>query len=399
MLIDGGTICLDKKTTGYRDVAHIGMGQSDNTQVQTDVTIVGGTICLIGADAYIPRPIIYGWEQVGKTWQKNNTIKDGNGTPVYYTTADLTGIYEKNTLVGDADIEESSYGFKDVRTDSNGKLYMYLPASETVKASFGGVEFTGTVKADTAENVLERELTSVDYGKEVLKNNLQSAVEFAQSKDASSWTEIPVNGAASLTEILDSQSEGTKEISLYVRKKADTSGAATEIKIPARPPKPAQIQETDITKDSYSIKVIRPVGSRYEYGIAKSESGEPEWWSERTFTSPKPANTYYITLRVKATDSSFASKPADRLIGDNTGYITDRRSRWRLYPLKRREPMDRHLIRFWYGWQRDFRLLIIVDHRFLEHGSSVRIREVMSASSIYPEVKGTTAYQAEFIPD
>ena len=27
VLIDGGTICLDKKTTGYRKVAHIGMGE------------------------------------------------------------------------------------------------------------------------------------------------------------------------------------------------------------------------------------------------------------------------------------------------------------------------------------------------------------------------------------
>ena len=397
VLIDGGTICLDKKTTGYRDVAHIGMGQSDNTQVQTDVTIVGGTICLIGADAYIPRPIIYGWEQVGKTWQKNNTIKDGNGTPVYYTTADLTGIYEKNTLVGDADIEESSYGFKDVRTDSNGKLYMYLPASETVKASFGGVEFTGTVKADTAENVLERELTSVDYGKEVLKNNLQSAVEFAQSKDASSWTEIPVNGAASLTEILDSQSEGTKEISLYVRKKADTSGAATEIKIPARPPKPAQIQETDITKDSYSIKVIRPVGSRYEYGIAKSESGEPEWWSERTFTSPKPANTYYITLRVKATDSSFASKPADRLkVTTPDALLIDGPAGAVSFEAKGTygQTLNQILVRLAEGFQvvNYSRTPVSGTWKFSEN------QEVMPASSIYPEVKGTTAYQVEFIP-
>ena len=129
---------------------------------------------------------------------------------------------------------------------------------------------------------------------------------------------IPAGGAASLTEILDSQPESvTKEISLYVRKKAaaasGAAGEAAEIKIPARPAKPDQIQETDITKDSYSIKIKRPVDSRYEYGIAESESGEPKWQSERTFTSPKPANTYYVTLRVKATDSSFASKPADRL--------------------------------------------------------------------------------------
>ena len=53
-----------------------------------------------------------------------------------------------------AGIEGSSYGFKDVRTDSSGKLYMYLPELEAVKASFGGVEFTGTVKADTAEKCI-----------------------------------------------------------------------------------------------------------------------------------------------------------------------------------------------------------------------------------------------------
>ncbi|MBD9017310.1 MAG: hypothetical protein EGR13_02925, partial [Coprococcus comes] len=121
VLIDGGTICLDIKESWERSIAHIGMGKNDNTQAPTDVKIKGGTICLKEADGYIPRPIIYGWEQVGQTWQKNNTIKDGNGTPVYYTTADLTGIYENNTLVEKADIEGSSYGFKDVRTEQTAR--------------------------------------------------------------------------------------------------------------------------------------------------------------------------------------------------------------------------------------------------------------------------------------
>lgn len=154
VLIDGGTICLDNKNAWSRDAAHIGKGY-ESTLAPTDVTITGGTICLIGANGYIQRPIIYGWEKVGEKWQQNKP-KDGKGNPVYYTTADLTDIYENNTLVEKAGIEGSSYGFKDVRTDSNGKIYMYLPASEAVKATFGGVEFTGTVKADTAENVLER---------------------------------------------------------------------------------------------------------------------------------------------------------------------------------------------------------------------------------------------------
>ena len=397
VLIDGGTICLDKKTTGYRNVAHIGMGESSNTQVQTDVTITGGTICLKEADGYIPRPIIYGWEQVDGKWQQNKP-KDANGKPVYFTTADLTGIYENNTLVEKAGIEGegSTYGFKDVRTDSSGKLYMYLPASEAVKASFGGVEFTGKVEAGKDENVLERELTSVDYGKELLKNNLQSAVEFAQSKDASSWTEIPVNGAVSLTEILDSQPEGTNEISLYVRKKADTSGAATEIKIPARPPKPAQI--TDVTKGSYSIKVNGQFDSSYEYGIAESESGEPEWWTTKTFTSPKPANTYYVTLRVKATDSSFASKPADRLkVTTPDALLIDGPAGAVSFEAK--GTYGQTLAQIPVKLAEGFR---VVNYRktvvpgtwhFIESQGG------MSASSIYPEVKGTTAYQVEFIPD
>ena len=398
VLIDGGTICLDKKTTGYRDVAHIGMGQSDNTQVQTDVTIVGGTICLIGADAYIPRPIIYGWEQVDGKWQKNNTTKDRKGNSVYYTTADLTGIYENNTLVEKAGIEGegSSYGFQDVRTDSSGKLYMYLPASEAVKASFGGVEFTGTVKADTAENVLERELTSIDYGKELLRNNLQSAVEFAQSENASSWTEIPVNGAASLTEILDNQPEGKKEISLYVRKKADTSGAATEIKIPARPPKPAQI--TDVTKGSYSIKVNGQFDSSYEYGIAESESGEPEWWTTKTFTSPKPANTYYVTLRVKATDSSFASKPADRLeVTTPDALLIDGPAGAVSFEAK--GTYGQTLAQIQVRLAEKFKVVNYGRTEVSGNWHFIERQGGMSASSIYPEVKGTTAYQVEFSPE
>ena len=90
-------------------------------------------------------------------------------------------------------------------------------------------------------------------------------------------------------------------------------GEATEIKLPVRPEKPAQIQGTDVTKDSYSIRVKGQVVSGCEYGISESVDGEIQWQTGKTFTSPKPAHTYYITLRVKATENSFASKPAERL--------------------------------------------------------------------------------------
>ena len=169
-------------------------------------------------DIYRDRSFMAGRQVDGK-WQQNKP-KDGKGNPVYYTTADLTGIYENNTLVEKAGIEGSSYGFKDVRTDSSGKLYMYLPASEAVKASFGGVEFTGKVEAGKDENVLERKQTSIDYQREVLKNMALYDLEYARSMKVIAWTKIPAGGEVPLTEILDKQPESVTEITLYVRKAA-----------------------------------------------------------------------------------------------------------------------------------------------------------------------------------
>ena len=403
VLIDGGTICLDKKTTGYRKVAHIGMGESSNTQVQTDVTITGGTIGLKEADGYIPRPIIYGWEQVGKTWQKNNTIKDGNGTPVYYTTADLTGIYDNNTLVGDASIEESSYGFQDVRTDSSGKLYMYLPASEAVKASFGGVEFTGKVEAGKDENVLERKETYIDYQREVLKNTALYELEYAESENSATWTKIRAGGEASLTKILDNQPENAREITLYVRKAAagstaggSAAGEAAAITIPVRPAKPDKI--TKVTKTSNSIKIVEPTDAKYEYGIAESESGELQWRTEKTFTSPKPANTYYITLRVKATDNSFASKSADRL-SVTTPDILQFKGPAGDVSFEANGTYGQALSEIPVRLAEGFQVVNYNRSPVLGTWKFSADQSGKSASSIYPEVTGTTAYQAEFIPD
>lgn len=398
--INGGSFCLDKSKLSDTKISDIGSGASGE---ETEVIINGGTFYMLNnGSVYNSAPRIRSLKADSSGNLNLESPLNGTGTPVYATKADLSSVYGADGVIKNAsiDVPSCNYGFKDAQTAPNGIVYMYLPAADLVKATFSGINYEGKVKADAAKNELERELISVDYGKELLKNNLQSAVEFAQSKDASSWTEIPVNGAASLTEILDNQPEGTNEISLYVRKKAGTSGAAgeaTEIKIPARPAKPDQIQETDITKDSYSIKVKRPVGSRYEYGIAKSESGEPNWWSERTFTSPKPANTYYITLRVKATDSSFASKPADRLkVTTPDALLIDGPAGAVSFEAKGT-----------YGQTlENIPVKLAEEFQVVNYGRSPvsgtwkfsADQSGMSASSIYPEVKGTTAYQVEFIP-
>ena len=393
--INGGTFCLDKSKDTDSKISDIGSGASGK---ETEVIINGGTFYMVNkGNFYNSAPRVRSLKADSSGNLNLESPLNGTGVPVYATKADLSSVYEADGVIKNAsiDVPSCNYGFKDAQTAPNGVVYMYLPAADLVKATFSGINYKGKVEAGSATNELERELTSVDYEKELLRNNLQSAVEFAQSETASSWTEIPVNGAASLTEILDSQPEGKKEISLYVRKKADTSGAATEIKIPARPPKPAQI--TDVTKGSYSIKVNGQFDSSYEYGIAGSESGKPEWQTEKTFTSPKPANTYYMTLRVKATDSSFASKPADRLkVTTPDALLIDGPAGPVSFEAK--ETYGQTLSAIPVQLATGFKVVnysrseVLGTWRFCDYQSGT------PASSIYPDVNGTTAYQVEFIP-
>ncbi len=93
---------------------------------------------------------------------------------------------------------------------------------------------------------MEREQTSIDYQREVLKNMALHDLEYTAYPKNVYWTKIPAGGEASLTEILDKQPESATEITLYVRKAATgstTEGEAVEIKIPVRPEKPDPIQE------------------------------------------------------------------------------------------------------------------------------------------------------------
>ena len=176
---------------------------------------------------------------------------------------------------------------------------------------------------------------------------------------------------------------------------SEAAGEAAEIKLPVRPKKPDPIQGTDVTKDSYSIKVKGQVDSRYEYGIAESLAGEPKWQSEKKFAS-NPANTYYITLRVKATDNSFASKPAERLSVTTPDILQIGGSGTVSFEAKGTygQTLAQIPVRLATGFQ-----VVNYSGAPVSGTWSFSVNQSgTSASSIYPEVKGTTAYQVEFSP-
>ena len=304
-------------------------------------------------------------------------------------------------------------GYAEANQEYNGRVYVYRAV---LPEELGKFEVADTADlpeidvmvgdasvallADAPYDLNNNDLV-IDYQKEVLKNTALYELEYAESKSAASWKKIPADGEAPLTEILDKQPESATEITLHVRKAAAGSaaaGEAAEIKIPVRPAKPDQIQGTDVTKDSYSIMVKRQPVSGYEYGISESADGKLQWQTEKTFTSPKPANTYYITRRVKATDSSFASKPADRLeVTTPDALLIDGPAGKVSFETKGTygQTLNQIPVQLAEGFQ------VVNYSRSPVSGtwSFSKDQEGKLASSIYPEVEGTTAYQVEFSPE
>lgn len=133
-------------------------------------------------------------------------------------------------------------------------------------------------------------------------------------------TAIPVGSAASLTDILDAQPDNATEFSLYVRKQG--SGEAAEIKIPARPGKPGQVG--DVIR-SYHYIAVQKYDTAYEYGIAdgESEGSTVHWQDSSRFEGLQAAHTYHLVVRIKATESQFASKAKCYRDGDNPGCFKD----------------------------------------------------------------------------
>ena len=158
---------------------------------------------------------------------------------------------------------------------------------ENGKTKFSDVKFVTFRTAQAAPEITD---ISIDYEKEELKNRASEPLEFAESDNSSSWTTIPVKGYISLTEILDKQPDDTTEISLYVRKKASGSNAASEaaaIPIPAR-------QEVEQEKQpvlSYADETVTvPEGVQYVFG----KTSPTDWKSAETGTGAAVSITKFI---------------------------------------------------------------------------------------------------------
>ena len=126
--VSGGTIT----TTGGKEATDIGGGSGGSTGM---VTITGGSV-------KTTKGVLTG-------------VTNGTGA-VYCTVVDLTDEFGIEAAV--TDVGETDYGMKDVMTDADGKIYMYLPADENgTTIVFGTHFYSGTVSAEAgADNRLTR---------------------------------------------------------------------------------------------------------------------------------------------------------------------------------------------------------------------------------------------------
>ena len=126
--VSGGTIT----TTGGENATDIGGGSGGST----------GTVTINGGSVKTTKGVLTG-------------VTNGTGA-VYCTVVDLTDEFGIEAAV--TDVGETAYGMKDVMTDADGKIYMYLPADENgTTIVFGKHFYSGTVSAEAgADNRLTR---------------------------------------------------------------------------------------------------------------------------------------------------------------------------------------------------------------------------------------------------
>ena len=124
--ISGGTVTA----TGKNTRSDIGGGSGGST----------GTVTITGGSVKTTKGVLTG-------------VTNGTGA-VYCTVVDLTDEFGIEAAV--TDVGETAYGMKDVMTDADGKIYMYLPAGET-SIVFGTHFYSGTVSVEAgADNRLTR---------------------------------------------------------------------------------------------------------------------------------------------------------------------------------------------------------------------------------------------------
>ncbi len=193
--------------TGANTGKGAGIGSGSESSGTTNIIIGGGTVTgtNTGTGTEIGRGLYTGEEEpvanitiAGGSVKAsiNNTPKNKDDTAVYRTVVNLASIYGASSEVTNPVL--SGYGFKDVKTDAEGKIYIYLPVASNTVANFNGWQYKGGVQANDENELLIMPVTpgitsqpklSGTYGTKITSMFLTPGVaSFNGNAVAGSWT-------------------------------------------------------------------------------------------------------------------------------------------------------------------------------------------------------------------
>ena len=194
--VSGGTVIAQ----GGTYAPGIGSGGSNGTiGACSQIIINGGSVNAVGGDyaSGIGTGAKTGGEDIGLG--QSAVVTNGAGTTVVHytlTLKDTTSQPVANTPVTSLSVTPAlgyTYGMSGVKTDADGKLYVYLPASKTaVSVTAGGNTYTGAVTAGTPNTATLKQLPSV--GTLSVSNTLTAGTHYQTSDFESAVPTVSANG-------------------------------------------------------------------------------------------------------------------------------------------------------------------------------------------------------------
>lgn len=159
---------------------------------------------------------------------------------------------------------------------------------------------------------------SINYEQETLENKASCDLEYADSKDAQSWTTIRQGGMVRLTGLLDNIRENGGSVPFYIRKKASSSMSASEAVLVANLQTQAIPEESNKPNIDYQKEEIT-ISSSLQYVIVNGTKTSPSWTSAKMgsgsgisitdIISSDHESTVYYRYAASNADKKFAGKP------------------------------------------------------------------------------------------
>ncbi len=312
----GGTITITGGTViangGSWRGAGIGGGGSNGGGDGATVVITGGSVKAVaggGAAEAIGH---------GDPGGNHGTLKNDTGADVTLYTLTLPGaICTAVTALTTTPTLDKPYGTTDMKTDANGKLYLYLPAGKTaVKVTTAAGTYTGNIAGGAVT------LSCVGYpisgtvnagttGASVsgLTVNLYASSDASFSNSVGSTT-TDSSGAYVINDVPNGSyvARVASAPGSYVASASGTitvnSGAVSGTNITlSREAYSGDVASTPIliskTDTQVALGAVTVAGQTVEYGKNTSDNAPTEWQDGTTFTGLTENKTYYFFARVK----------------------------------------------------------------------------------------------------